>query len=77
MEDNDKDDNNNKDKNKVKAISVLGLDRYMGFSQGHLIMMMTTRWRTSTMMTTKYFFFKNEGFCEDINNYDNGISALG
>ena len=35
VEDNDKNDNNNKDKNKVEAISVLGLDRDMGFSQGH------------------------------------------
>ena len=35
VEDNDKNHNNNKDKNKVEAISVLGLDRDMGFSQGH------------------------------------------
>ena len=35
MEDNDKDDNNNKDNNNDKGISVLGLDRDMGFSQGH------------------------------------------
>ena len=32
MEDNDKDDDNDKDNNNDKGISVLGLDRDMGFS---------------------------------------------
>ena len=35
MEDNDKDDDNNKDNNNGKDISALGLDRDLGFLQGH------------------------------------------
>ena len=33
MDDNDKDDDNNKDDNNDKGISVLGLDRDLGFSR--------------------------------------------
>ena len=35
VEDNDKDDENDKDNNNDKGISVLGLDRDMGFWRGH------------------------------------------
>ena len=35
VEDNDKDNNNNKDNNNDKGISALGLDKDLGFSEGH------------------------------------------